>query len=389
MDDHSRSHSHDLFHVLGFGRFCKACKSFLFKCYPEKQFLLFRKSGSKNKHRSTEDDVNINSHRNREPEIRKADDTHDMQEVRDSGNVGGGSPPLRSLMRRSCDDYMTRSPQWSPVVLTSTGASPVSQVPGRGGAQPAKALLSRTRSQRNSAEALSKRQQPAKASLLRTRSHRNSMEAPSAALSRSFSRCTSRPGATPILYSNSNGLLKPPAMEQQLDCTLEELCFGCIKKMKITRDAVTEDGQMVEEDEVLTIKVKPGWTKGTKITFEGMGDEIPGTDPADVIFVVAEKEHPLFRRQDDDLELEVEVPLVDALTGCTISVPLLGGQTMSLTIDDIVHPGYEKIISEQGMPKQNEPATRGNLVITFSVKFPEKLREEQRSDAANILQHTC
>ncbi|KAL0314331.1 UNVERIFIED_CONTAM: DnaJsubfamily B member 13 [Sesamum angustifolium] len=178
-------------------------------------------------------------------------------------------------------------------------------------------------------------------------------------------------------------------MEQQLDCTLEELCFGCIKKMKITRDAVTDDGQMVEEDEVLTIKVKPGWTKGTKITFEGMGDEIPGTDPADVIFVVAEKDHPLFRRQDDDLELEVEIPLIGALTGCTISVPLLDGQTMSLTIDDIVHPGYEKIIAEQGMPKQNEPAIRGNMVITFSVKFPEELTEEQRSDAANILHHTC
>ncbi|KAK4391058.1 DnaJsubfamily B member 13 [Sesamum angolense] len=387
MGEHSRSHSQDLFHVLGFGRFCKACKSFLFKCYPEKHFLLFRRSGSKNKHRSTEDDIKINSYRNRELENRKADDTVDMQEVHDSGQDGVGSLP-RSCMRRSCDDHMTRSPQWSPVVLTSTSPSPVSQVPSRG-PQPAKASLSRTKSQRNSMEAPTKRPQPAKASLSRTRSQRNSMEASSAALSRSFSRCTSRPGATPILYSNSNGLLKPPAMEQQLDCTLEELCFGCIKKMKITRDAVTDDGQMVEEDEVLTIKVKPGWTKGTKITFEGMGDEIPGTDPADVIFVVAEKDHPLFRRQDDDLELEVEIPLIGALTGCTISVPLLDGQTMSLTIDDIVHPGYEKSIAEQGMPKQNEPATRGNLVITFSVKFPEELTEKQRSDAANILHHTC
>ncbi|KAL0314332.1 UNVERIFIED_CONTAM: hypothetical protein Sangu_2277600 [Sesamum angustifolium] len=195
MGEHSRSHSQDLFHVLGFGRFCKACKSFLFKCYPEKHFLLFRRSGSKNKHRSTEDDIKINSYRNRELENRKADDTVDMQEVHDSGQDGVGSLP-RSCMRRSCDDHMTRSPQWSPVVLTSTSPSPVSQVPSRG-PQPAKASLSRTKSQRNSMEAPTKRPQPAKASLSRTRSQRNSMEAPSAALSRSFSRCTSRPGATP------------------------------------------------------------------------------------------------------------------------------------------------------------------------------------------------
>lgn len=148
------------------------------------------------------------------------------------------------------------------------------------------------------------------------------------------------------------------------------------------------DRQIVEEDEVLTIKVQPGWRKGTKITFEGKGNEMPGTDRADVIFVVAEKQHPLFRRREDDLELGIEIPLVDALTGCTLSVPLLGRQT-SLTIEDIVHPAYEKIIAGQGMPKQNEPGTRGNLIITFLVKFPEELTEEQRSNAANILQHTC
>ncbi|KAI3464531.1 hypothetical protein Pfo_021194 [Paulownia fortunei] len=252
-------------------------------------------------------------------------------------------------------------------------------------------------------------------------SQRNSLDASSAAFRRSLSRSTSRTGSTPILYSNSNGLIKPPAMEQQLDCTLEELCFGCIKKIKITRDAITDNGnswlrsclgkrpfshnlgiyslnnlfcdsatrQILEEDEVLTIKVKPGWRKGTKITFEGMGNEVPGTDPADVIFVVAEKKHPLFRRQEDDLEMGVEIPLVEALTGFTLAVPLVGGQTLSLTINDIVHPGYEKIIAGQGMPKQNEPGTRGNLIITFSIKFPEELTEEQRSDAANILQHAC
>ena len=45
--------------------------------------------------------------------------------------------------------------------------------------------------------------------------------------------------------------------------------------------------QIIEEKEKLTIKVKPGWRKGTKITFDGMGNETPGTYPSDIIFVVA------------------------------------------------------------------------------------------------------
>lgn len=135
---------------------------------------------------------------------------------------------------------------------------------------------------------------------------------------------------------------------------------------------------------MLTVKVKPGWTKGTRITFEGMGNETPGTYPADVTFIVAEKRHPLFIREGDDLQLTVEIPLVKALTGCNISVPLLGGQEKNLTIDEIIHPGYEKILQGQGMAMPKESGKRGNLLIKFLVKFPE-LTNQQRFDVVNIL----
>lgn len=46
----------------------------------------------------------------------------------------------------------------------------------------------------------------------------------------------------PIMYSNSSGMLKPPPIEKKLECTLEELCYGCKKKMMITRDVLTDTG---------------------------------------------------------------------------------------------------------------------------------------------------
>ncbi|KAM7518846.1 hypothetical protein LguiB_017808 [Lonicera macranthoides] len=197
-------------------------------------------------------------------------------------------------------------------------------------------------------------------------------------------------GRGAIMYSNSNGLvMKPPAMEKKLECTLEELCFGCIKKIKIRRDVIMDNGQMIQEEEVLTVKIKPGWTIGTKITFEGMGNETPGAQPADIIFVIEEKRHHLFTREGDDLELAIEIPLVKALTGCALSIPLLGGENMSLKLDDIVYPGYEKIIEGQGMLVVNEQGKRGNLVLRFLVTFPEEMTEEQRSDVYSILEDCC
>lgn len=136
----------------------------------------------------------------------------------------------------------------------------------------------------------------------------------------------------------------------------------------------------------MKIKIKAGWKKGTKITFEGKGDEKPGNLPADIIFVIDEKRHHLFKRVGDDLEIGVEIPLVQALTGCSLTVPLLGEETMHLNFDEIIHPGYEKVIRGQGMPKPKEQGKRGDLRIRFLVNFPEDLSHEQRSDAVSILQ---
>lgn len=195
--------------------------------------------------------------------------------------------------------------------------------------------------------------------------------------------------STPIIFSQSTAKRKPPPTEKKLECTLEDLCFGCIKKIKIKRDAISDTGLFVQEEEILKIVVKPGWRKGTKITFEGKGDERPGTLPADIIFSIDEKRHPLYKKEGDDLELGVEVPLLKALTGCTITVPLLGGDKMTLSLEDIIYPGYERIIPGQGMPTVKDHTKRGDLRLKFLVEFPKELSDEQRSDIQSILDEDC
>lgn len=145
---------------------------------------------------------------------------------------------------------------------------------------------------------------------------------------------------------------------------------------------------IIQEEEILKIQVKPGWKKGTKVTFEGKGDEKPGYLPADIIFVIEERNHPLFTTEGFDLEIGVEIPLVNALTGCSIPIPLLGGEKMTLSFDDIIYPGYEKVIRGQGMPNPKEPGRRGDLRIKFLVEFPTELSDEQRAQASKIL-HDC
>lgn len=63
-----------------------------------------------------------------------------------------------------------------------------------------------------------------------------------------------------------------------------------------------------------TVNVKAGWKAGTKVRFAGAGSETP-SGAQDMVFVIEEKPHALFKREGDDLVYTLQVPLVDALSG--------------------------------------------------------------------------
>ncbi|PKA64757.1 Chaperone protein dnaJ 2 [Apostasia shenzhenica] len=184
---------------------------------------------------------------------------------------------------------------------------------------------------------------------------------------------------------SGSGRQQPPVVERKLECTLEELFYGCKKEISFSRDVVA-NGTVVQKEEKQRIKVKPGWKKGTKITFAGMGDEHPGCLPADVVFLITEKEHRFFKRVGNDLVLKVEVPLINALAGWTFSFRLISGEKMTLSFqDEIIHPGYEKVVHGHGMPVADEKGVRGDLRVKFHVRFPTELSKEQRARIKEVL----
>ncbi|KAJ8445899.1 hypothetical protein Cgig2_009828 [Carnegiea gigantea] len=67
-------------------------------------------------------------------------------------------------------------------------------------------------------------------------------------------------------------------------------------------------------EEILTIEIKPGWKKGTKITFPEKGNEQRGVIPSDLVFIIDEKPHSMFKRDGNDLVVTQKISLVEALT---------------------------------------------------------------------------
>ncbi|KAB1220725.1 hypothetical protein CJ030_MR3G002936 [Morella rubra] len=138
-------------------------------------------------------------------------------------------------------------------------------------------------------------------------------------------------------------------------------------------------------EEILKIDIKPGWKKGTKITFPEKGNQEPGVTPADLIFVVDEKPHAFYKRDGNDLVVDQKISLLEALTGVTLNLTTLDGRNLAVSMTNIVKPGHEMVIPNEGMPNSKEPTKRGDLIIKFDITFPSRLTTEQKSDLRRAL----
>ncbi|KAG8379098.1 hypothetical protein BUALT_Bualt07G0052800 [Buddleja alternifolia] len=234
-------------------------------------------------------------------------------------------------------------------------------------------------------------------------------------------------------YSGGGGLRKATPVENVLMCSLEELYKGSTRKMKISRTVLDSHGEMllisqidyatvgyVENglqllfpapaqngllscwmvamalgkaellkprvlEEILTIDIKPGWKKGTKITFPEKGNEEPGVIPADLIFVVDEKPHPIYTRDGNDLVIKQEITLLESLTGKTFELTTLDGRNITIPLTEIVKPGHECAVPNEGMPVSKDPRKKGTLRIQIDVRYPKKLTEAQRYELRRVL----
>lgn len=182
--------------------------------------------------------------------------------------------------------------------------------------------------------------------------------------------------------------VKDPPIETNIQVSLEELATGCTKRLKISRQVLSPSGGTSREEKILSLEIKPGWKAGTKITFERHGDQKPGIVPADIIFVIGDKPHQYFKRDaDNNLLYTTKVSLCDALVGCMLQIPTIDGRVLSVQLNEVIQPGTQKRIPNEGLPLPKCPGKRGDMIVTFDVEIPTNLSMQQRQHLASCFQN--
>lgn len=204
--------------------------------------------------------------------------------------------------------------------------------------------------------------------------------------SASSKRPRQEPSYTSSSSNRASSLPKDPAIERHLEVSLEEIARGCTKKLKIKRTINDERGCCTQEEKLIEIPVRPGWKAGTKLTYECLGDKYPGREPADIAFILKDKQHALFSRDSDNNLLHTaNVSLKKALLGVSYCIQGLNGERHDINVRDIVHPGYVKRYPGEGLPLPKTPSKRADLIVTFNIEFPSFLSWDQRRVLSDCL----
>jgi len=170
-----------------------------------------------------------------------------------------------------------------------------------------------------------------------------------------------------------------------INCSLEEIYNTCIKTIKYTRRIATSPVDYVTEEKIIKLNINSNNYNNQKITYEKYGDGIEYGKPInDLILIIKEDEHKLYKRIENDLLINIDLTLKEALTcNTTIKIPLLNNTFYNYKINKIINPDYQEIIKDYSMTNSNNKFN--NLIIKFNIIFPVTFNDTQINKLKKIL----
>lgn len=119
----------------------------------------------------------------------------------------------------------------------------------------------------------------------------------------------------------------------------------------------------------LEVKIPAGVRDGSRIRIAGEGNPGIGQGPrGDLYLVVSMKPHPRFRREDDNLIEDLDVPYTTLVLGGEVTVPTLKGRVL-LKVPGGTANGKQFRLGGQGMPRLKD-GTRGDLLVKVHAVLP-------------------
>lgn len=125
----------------------------------------------------------------------------------------------------------------------------------------------------------------------------------------------------------------------------------------------------------VNVKIPKGINSGQKLRLQGKGSKDPYTGRSgDLYIIVKVGDHPVFRREGNDIHATINVKLSDALLGGAVEVPTIDGPKQTR-----LPPGTRKLrMKGLGVPAMDRSG-RGDQYVEVIVDIPKKLTDQQKT----------
>jgi molecular chaperone DnaJ len=175
------------------------------------------------------------------------------------------------------------------------------------------------------------------------------------------------------MFGGGGGAAQEPASAAGADAeyTVQVPFWESIRggEMKLNIQRPSAMGRMTPEP--VSFRIKPGTRDGQRIRLAGKGN--PGTrgaPPGDLYIIVRLAEHPIFRRDADDISMTLPILPWEAALGAKIEVPTIDGRTV-LRIPPGTQSGQKLRMREKGVPSATRPGVIGDQIVEIRIVVPE------------------
>ncbi|NOZ68144.1 MAG: molecular chaperone DnaJ [Deferribacteres bacterium] len=135
--------------------------------------------------------------------------------------------------------------------------------------------------------------------------------------------------------------------------------------------------------ETVKIKIPPGADTGSRVKIKGMGGAgVKGGPPGDLYINLTVRPHPVFKREGNDVYVEVPVTVADAVLGGKIKVPTLEGP-VTMTLPPGTDSGKKFKLKGKGIPDRRT-GIRGDEFAVIKIIVPKKVTERTREAIREI-----
>ncbi|MEG0994439.1 MAG: molecular chaperone DnaJ [Bacilli bacterium] len=133
----------------------------------------------------------------------------------------------------------------------------------------------------------------------------------------------------------------------------------------------------IKKNRVISVTIPSGVDNGNRLRISNKGEAGSNGGPSGDLYIeFIVKEHEYFKREDDDIYLEVPITITEAILGCKKEIPTVYGKII-LTIPEGSNSGDKQRIKGKGVNNESN-YHKGDMYLIINVIMPKKLSRDQK-----------